>query len=29
MESHYVTVGKKIGGFVLQVAARVVSPSTP
>ena len=25
MESHYVTVGKKIGGFVLQVAARVVS----
>ncbi|MDR1767297.1 MAG: 2-oxoacid:acceptor oxidoreductase family protein, partial [Propionibacteriaceae bacterium] len=25
MESHYVTAGKKIGGFVLQVAARVVS----
>ncbi len=25
MESHFVTVGKKIGGFVLQVAARVVS----
>ncbi|MDT0164054.1 2-oxoacid:acceptor oxidoreductase family protein [Actinotalea sp. AC32] len=25
MESHVVTVGKKIGGFVLQVAARVVS----
>ena len=25
MESHYVTVGKKVGGFVLQVAARVVS----
>ncbi|HEX6888786.1 MAG TPA: 2-oxoacid:acceptor oxidoreductase family protein, partial [Candidatus Nanopelagicales bacterium] len=25
MESHYVTVGKKIGGFVLQIAARVVS----
>ena len=25
LESHYVTVGKKIGGFVLQVAARVVS----
>ena len=25
MESHYVTVGKKIGGFVLQVAARVVT----
>ena len=25
MESHYVTVGKKAGGFVLQVAARVVS----
>ena len=25
MESHYVTVGKKTGGFVLQVAARVVS----
>ena len=25
MESHYVTVGKKIGGFVMQVAARVVS----
>ncbi len=25
MESHYVTVGKKIGGFVLHVAARVVS----
>ncbi len=25
IESHYVTVGKKIGGFVLQVAARVVS----
>ena len=25
LESHYVTVGKKAGGFVLQVAARVVS----
>lgn len=25
MESHFVTVGKKVGGFVLQVAARVVS----
>jgi len=25
LESHYVTVGKKIGGFVLHVAARVVS----
>ncbi|WP_372595209.1 2-oxoacid:acceptor oxidoreductase family protein, partial [Actinotalea sp.] len=25
LESHFVTVGKKIGGFVLQVAARVVS----
>ena len=25
MESHFVTAGKKIGGFVLQVAARVVS----
>jgi pyruvate-ferredoxin/flavodoxin oxidoreductase len=25
MESHYVTVGKKAAGFVLQVAARVVS----
>ncbi len=25
MESHYVTVGKKVGGFVLQIAARVVS----
>ena len=25
MESHYVTVGKKVGGFVLQVAARSVS----
>ena len=25
MESHFVTVGKRIGGFVLQVAARVVS----
>jgi len=25
MESHFVSVGKKIGGFVLQVAARVVS----
>lgn len=25
MESHFVTVGKKIGGFVLQIAARVVS----
>lgn len=25
LESHYVTVGKKIGGFVLQCAARVVS----
>ena len=25
MELHYVTVGKKVGGFVLQVAARVVS----
>lgn len=25
MESHYVTVGKKTGGFVLQIAARVVS----
>ncbi len=25
IESHFVTVGKKIGGFVLQVAARVVS----
>ncbi len=25
MESHYVTVGKRVGGFVLQVAARVVS----
>lgn len=25
LESHYVTVGKKVGGFVLQVAARVVS----
>ncbi|MDR1427771.1 MAG: 2-oxoacid:acceptor oxidoreductase family protein, partial [Bifidobacteriaceae bacterium] len=25
LESHYVTAGKKIGGFVLQVAARVVT----
>ena len=25
LESHYVTVGKKVGGFVLQVAARAVS----
>ena len=25
LESHFVTVGKKVGGFVLQVAARVVS----
>ncbi|MCL1898346.1 MAG: 2-oxoacid:acceptor oxidoreductase family protein, partial [Micrococcales bacterium] len=25
LESHYVTAGKRIGGFVLQVAARVVS----
>lgn len=25
LESHYVTVGKKVGVFVLQVAARVVS----
>src|SRR5512141_2614719 len=25
LESHYVTVGKRIGGFVLQCAARVVS----
>ncbi|MDR1275340.1 MAG: 2-oxoacid:acceptor oxidoreductase family protein [Candidatus Accumulibacter sp.] len=25
IESHYVTAGKKLGGFVLQVAARVVS----
>lgn len=25
LESHYVTVGRKVGGFVLQVAARVVS----
>ncbi len=25
LESHYVTVGKKVGGFVLQVAARSVS----
>ncbi len=25
LESHYVTVGKKVGGFVLHVAARVVS----
>ena len=25
IESHYVTAGKKVGGFVLQVAARVVS----
>ena len=25
LESHFVTVGKKIGGFVLQIAARVVS----
>jgi len=25
LESHYVTAGKKVGGFVLQVAARVVS----
>ena len=25
LESHFVTVGKKLGGFVLQVAARVVS----
>ncbi len=25
LESHYVTVGRKIGGFVLQVAARVVT----
>jgi len=25
LESHYVTVGKKIGGFVLQIAARSVS----
>jgi len=25
LESHYVTVGKKVSGFVLQVAARVVS----
>mgnify|MGYP000048890054 CR=1 FL=1 len=34
LESHYVTVGKKAGGFVLQVAARAVSrimaqPATP
>ena len=28
LESHYVTVGKKVGGFVLQVAARVVSKHT-
>ena len=27
LESHYVTAGKKIGGFVLQVSARVVSRS--
>jgi len=25
LESHYVTAGKRVGGFVLQVAARVVS----
>jgi len=25
LESHYVTVGKKVGGFVLQIAARSVS----
>ena len=25
LESHYVTVGKRVGGFVLQVAARVVT----
>ena len=25
LESHYVTAGRKVGGFVLQVAARVVS----
>ncbi len=25
LESHYVTVGKKVGGFVLHIAARVVS----
>ncbi len=25
LESHFVTVGKKVGGFVLQIAARVVS----
>jgi pyruvate-ferredoxin/flavodoxin oxidoreductase len=25
MESHYVTVGKRVGGFVLHIAARVVS----
>ncbi|MFZ1963286.1 MAG: 2-oxoacid:acceptor oxidoreductase family protein, partial [Roseiarcus sp.] len=25
LESHYVTVGKRVGGFVLQIAARVVS----
>ena len=25
LESHYVTVGKKVGGFVLPVAARVIS----
>jgi len=25
MESHYVTAGRKVGGFVLQVAARVVT----
>ena len=25
LESHFVTAGKKIGGFVLQIAARVVS----
>jgi pyruvate-ferredoxin/flavodoxin oxidoreductase len=25
LESHYVTVGKKVGGFVLQIAARAVS----
>ena len=25
LESHYITAGKKIGGFVLQIAARVVT----
>ncbi|MCL2317137.1 MAG: 2-oxoacid:acceptor oxidoreductase family protein, partial [Actinomycetia bacterium] len=28
MESHFVTVGHKVGGFVLQVAARVVSKAS-